>query len=211
LPEVLRRAFVLTGGTALASFYLGHRRSDDLDFFARDVEQPVPFSGIASALGGRFAVLSSERVYDRCLFVVEIGGDAVKVEFAPLYFPRLHPPEERGGVLVDSLEDIAANKVLAIADRFDPKDFVDVYCLCRSRGWSMRELVALARRKHDAAYEYSLRLSRIVDEPGALAPVRLVEPIPPEAITGFFRSAEAELIRQQQTRFEGRLPPETRR
>jgi predicted nucleotidyltransferase component of viral defense system len=207
LPPVLRESFVLTGGTALAAFYLGHRHSEDLDFFALELAQPIPFSGIASALAGRFDVVTSERIYDRCLFVVEVEGSALKVEFAPLYFPRLHPPEARGGVLVDSLEDIAANKILAMADRFDPKDFVDVYCLCRDRAWSVLDLVDLARRKHDAAYEYSLRLSRIVEQPDALAAVRLAESIAREVILGFFRSAEAEMIRHQQARLAGRLPP----
>ena len=211
LPAGLRESFVLTGGTALAAFYLGHRLSDDLDFFARELAQPVQFSAIAAALvATRFTVLTSERLYDRCLFVVETEGNAVKVEFAPLYFPRLHPPEEQSGVLVDSLDDIAANKILAVTDRFDPKDFVDVYFLCRRQGWSVLDLVALARRKHHAPYEYSLRLSRILDHAGALAAVRMVHPVAADEIVGFFRSAEAELIRTQQARFEALPPPRSR-
>jgi len=38
LPAALRQGFVLTGGTALAAFYLQHRRSDGLDFFARQLD-----------------------------------------------------------------------------------------------------------------------------------------------------------------------------
>jgi hypothetical protein len=37
--EVFARSFYLTGGTALAAFYLFHRYSDDLDFFTND--QPL--------------------------------------------------------------------------------------------------------------------------------------------------------------------------
>src|SRR3990167_3026741 len=33
-----RRYFYLTGGTALAAFYLYHRLSDDLDFFCHDID-----------------------------------------------------------------------------------------------------------------------------------------------------------------------------
>lgn len=207
LPAALRQAFVLTGGTALAAFYLQHWLSDDLDFFARELAQPVRFSEIGAGLSARLRVLTSERIYDRCLFVVEAAGETVKVEFAPLYFARLHPGEKRSGVFVDSLEDIAANEVLALADRFDPKDFVDVYCLCQRRGWSILDLVAIARRKHDAPYEYSLRLSRIVEQAPSLAAVRLVRPLAAEEVLEFFRSAEAQLVRAQQARLEGCLPP----
>jgi hypothetical protein len=48
--------YYLTGGTALAAYYLGHRYSDDLDFFTRDaghlrmgdplVEQGVRAAGL---------------------------------------------------------------------------------------------------------------------------------------------------------------------
>jgi hypothetical protein len=152
-------------------------------------------------------VLTSERIYDRCLFVVQAAGETVKVEFAPLYFPRLHPREERSGIFVDSLEDIAANKVLAMADRFDPKDFIDVYFLCHRQGCSILDLVAIARRKHDAPYKYSMRLSRIVEQAPSLAAVRLVRPLAAEEVLEFFRSAEAQLVRAQQARLEGRLPP----
>ena len=37
-------SFYFTGGTALAEFYLNHRRSNDLDFFTATEEIIVPFS-----------------------------------------------------------------------------------------------------------------------------------------------------------------------
>jgi predicted nucleotidyltransferase component of viral defense system len=36
----LCRRFYLTGGTALAAFYLHHRLSEDLDFFSENVFSP---------------------------------------------------------------------------------------------------------------------------------------------------------------------------
>jgi predicted nucleotidyltransferase component of viral defense system len=33
--QALNKYFYLTGGTALAAFYLNHRKSEDLDFFKR--------------------------------------------------------------------------------------------------------------------------------------------------------------------------------
>ncbi len=38
--------FYLTGGTALSEFYLGHRRSYDLDFFTGEKDLITPFSRV---------------------------------------------------------------------------------------------------------------------------------------------------------------------
>jgi predicted nucleotidyltransferase component of viral defense system len=38
------KMFYLTGGTALAEFYLGHRRSFDLDIFTTEKGLIIPFS-----------------------------------------------------------------------------------------------------------------------------------------------------------------------
>ena len=51
----LKQSFYLTGGTALAAYYLQHRYSEDLDFFT-DSQEAVPgvttiLSGIARELG----------------------------------------------------------------------------------------------------------------------------------------------------------------
>ncbi len=42
IPEL--EAFYLTGGTALSRFYLGHRKSNDLDFFTSEEELIQQFS-----------------------------------------------------------------------------------------------------------------------------------------------------------------------
>jgi len=42
LPDQER--FYLTGGTALAAYYLGHRLSYDLDLFSSEADLIVPFS-----------------------------------------------------------------------------------------------------------------------------------------------------------------------
>ena len=39
--EFIRKNFYLTGGTALAAFYLGHRYSEDLDFFSESEFTPL--------------------------------------------------------------------------------------------------------------------------------------------------------------------------
>lgn len=47
-PSLIKR-FYLTGGTALAEFYLKHRLSEDLDLFTQD--QEVPQRAVHTFLG----------------------------------------------------------------------------------------------------------------------------------------------------------------
>jgi len=42
--------FYLSGGTALAEFYLGHRLSEDLDFFSEGEFEPQSISIVCSTL-----------------------------------------------------------------------------------------------------------------------------------------------------------------
>ena len=42
-------------------------------------------------------------------------------------FERLASASKFGGVMADSISDILANKLMAMTDRRDPKDYVDVY------------------------------------------------------------------------------------
>ena len=46
-------------------------------------------------------------------------------DFGPLYGQHI----EYGNVIVDSIENIGANKLTAILGRTEPKDFVDLYFL----------------------------------------------------------------------------------
>jgi predicted nucleotidyltransferase component of viral defense system len=130
--------FYLTGGTALAAYYLQHRVSDDLDFFSSD-ELEADFlrafiEHVKMDLGA--AEVRFEKLYDRYIFFLRLeplDPKEFKVEFARYPFPQLESPQTKKGIRVDSFRDIAANKVMAILDRFDPKDFVDLYFILQQR------------------------------------------------------------------------------
>lgn len=123
--------FYLTGGTALASFYLHHRISDDLDFFSFEDIDSIFIHKIAEDLK---AVVGCEdmrfsRLYDRHQFFYTVGDEEYKIEFTRYPFKQLKEVEVFATLKVDSEFDIAVNKLLTIVDRFDPKDFVDLYFL----------------------------------------------------------------------------------
>lgn len=133
-PEL--QHFYLSGGTALAAYYLSHRLSDDLDFFAAANPDPIFLRSFAAALTSAIGATAMrfQRLYERNQFFFALPEGELKVEFTHYPFPPLEKPMRRDGILIDSARDIAANKLAALLDRFDPKDFVDLYFLLQEFG-----------------------------------------------------------------------------
>lgn len=154
--DAVRPLFYLTGGTALAAFYLHHRYSDDLDFFteAQDFPQLIveAFAGeIKKSISAD--TIEYRRLYDRRIFFFKTHGDELKVEFTYYPFMRLETSPDIGGVAVDSLNDIAANKLMALIDRVEPKDFVDLYFLMKDNGMKWNTLAGLVQKKFQFTLE----------------------------------------------------------
>lgn len=125
----------LEGGTALAAYYLGHRESEDLDFFGdtglnaqhfRDAIVPL-----AEAEGFTMERLhSASRGFARVMARNQETGVAVRLDFAANSPFHLAPRESTTEVVrVASYRDICAGKLHAICDRFEPRDFVDLHVI----------------------------------------------------------------------------------
>jgi hypothetical protein len=116
--------FVLYGGTALA-LRLGHRASEDFDFFSNQDFQPDDLERQISFLQGSQRLQSSTNTL---VAVVERGGPVKVSFFGGLSLRRVRDPEpaEGPGVLVASLLDLAATKTKAVQDRAEAKDYLDI-------------------------------------------------------------------------------------
>jgi len=138
--------FYLSGGTALAAFYLRHRRSRDL-FSSEDVPFETLRDFLASVPDTR--VKSFQRLYDRRMFVIEVGAETLELEFTRYPFPRLQAaPRPPNAPPIDDVPGPPATKIAALADRQDPKDEVDLYFLVRSGAIeSIAEAIELAEKK----------------------------------------------------------------
>lgn len=127
--------FYLSGGTALAAYYFQHRISDDLDFFTA-IEPDKQFLHIFAERLKTIVGASSyrfEHPYDRNIFLFSIADSELKIEFTYYPFQQLEAPAIYSGIRVDSLRDIAANKIITLIDRFDPKDFVDLFFILKQK------------------------------------------------------------------------------
>ena len=160
LPEFIKEEFVFSGGTALAEYYLEHRLSDDIDFFSIKKNTPIPIDSLLGALSA-IGETQYEHTHGRGIFGTLSLDEMIKIDFCPLYFDRINPPiKQKHGYLVDSLDDIAANKLLALCGRHEPKDFIDIYFLNKFLNLDIEALVGLAEKKSQQSYRYLLNLDR---------------------------------------------------
>lgn len=117
MREDLLEPFHLVGGTALA-LRLGHRSSVDIDLFAGKAFDVQP---ITDLLGEEYGIQSMEIAKNTIRG--EVGG--IKVDIMSHRYPMIGKPIEADGIRLASLEDIAAMKLNAIANRGGKKDFWD--------------------------------------------------------------------------------------
>ncbi|MEK7560778.1 MAG: nucleotidyl transferase AbiEii/AbiGii toxin family protein [Patescibacteria group bacterium] len=179
--------FYLSGGTALAAFHLRHRVSDDLDFFSYTEVDGQFVQNFTEALRRKIAARSVayDRLYDRRLFTFILTADQIlKIEFTHYPFLQLEQPETHDGIRVDGKRDLAANKLMTMLDRFDPKDFVDLYFLLEER--PLADMVKDAETKFLKTIDpvflggELLKARRIVGLP------RMIKPLSVKTVTDFF-------------------------
>jgi len=118
-------SFALAGGTALA-LHLGHRISIDLDFIT---EQSFDSFALFEIIGESFDVENSSTATNSLSLFIKSQSSSVKVDFIRHNYSRLKPWVTASGIRLFSLEDIAAMKLNAIANRGAKKDFYDIHAL----------------------------------------------------------------------------------
>lgn len=159
----LASTFYLTGGTALAAYYLQHRYSEDLDFFATAQEALTGVTTIITEISHQLAAsVEFTRTFPTFVesFMTGPTGERVKMDFAFDTPFRLQPTEidSRFGIQVDNITDIACNKLSALFDRSEPKDFVDVYFICHEV-MPFSDLFPLAGQKHVGMTNYWMAMA----------------------------------------------------
>ncbi len=189
----LADVFYLSGGTALASFYLRHRVSRDLDLFTND---EVPLETIRSFLETvpGLRVDSYQKRFDRKIFLIHVDDEALEVEFTKYDFERLSSTVRLdAGLQVDDPIDILANKIAAVVDRFEPKDQVDLYFLLNASGMpSFREALELTGKKFGIPGLRYLVQARLLAAPKHLPAT--TPPLSPEDLARNLRALVDELI-----------------
>src|SRR3989338_1475583 len=146
--------FYLTGGTALAEFYLHHRLSEDLDFFSENEFEPQNVSVFLEKIKkeAKIKKVEFQQSFNRNLFFLDLtNGDKIKTEFTYFPFVRIERKEKMGDLYIDSLLDIAVNKVFTIYQKPRSRDFIDLYFILREdKNLSLDDLIKKAQIKFDS-------------------------------------------------------------
>lgn len=160
--------FYLTGGTALASFYLKHRKSNDLDFFTDKEEIIIPFSyNLENTLKERHIGVKRQRTFHSFVeLFIERNNEATVIHLAQETPFRLEERKifpEYPKLKIDSFIDIASNKLLALFSRATLRDFFDIYFIIEKMKITADELVEKAKMKDHGfdLYWFGVALDRI--------------------------------------------------
>lgn len=161
--EATPKTFVLYGGTAMA-LRLGHRRSEDFDFFTTDTFDAHDLLNQVAYL--RKAVV--RQIGENTLVcTVERGGPVQVSFFGGLDLQRIGEPDisTENHIRIASLLDLAGCKVAVIQQRAAAKDYLDVAALI-TNGVSLPLALAAGRAVYGDRFNPSitLRALRSFDE-----------------------------------------------
>lgn len=133
--------FYLAGGTGLA-LQLGHRDSEDFDFFSADDFDAVE---LIEELQGILAGYDWKVTQEEKNTVSLIVAGKIKLSFFAYPYPLLEPLIEEENLKLASLSDIACMKLSAIVGRATMKDYVDLYFILQKIG--LTKLLELSQKK----------------------------------------------------------------
>jgi predicted nucleotidyltransferase component of viral defense system len=164
----LSRRFYWTGGTVLATQYLDHRISDDIDLFTEEenvnLEEILVFLRYAKSTLG-YETFDIETSFNRNLvFLRFASGEILKTEFTSYPFQRIEKSAQKvHKVMLDSPKDIAVNKLFTINQKPRGRDYIDLYFLMHNYSYQLHDLMKLARLKFDWHIDPIQLGSRLVD------------------------------------------------
>ncbi len=131
-------SFYLSGGTALA-LHLGHRESEDLDFFSQAGFDP-------SRLQIELEQITKLSSVEQDKGTLNCHAGDVQLQFLHYPYNLLNDPVVWNQIHVSSVEDIACTKLLTIASRGSKKDFIDLYFILKQ--YSLNNLFKLLQKKY---------------------------------------------------------------
>lgn len=150
--KYLCKRFYFTGGTSLCAFYLFHRISEDINLFS---EQEINILPIKAFIGKAQKELNLQKIDYRqflglhSFYLFFSNKNVLKVDFNYYPFPRIERGIKYRNIEVDSIYDIAVNKVHTIYMKPRARDFIDIYFIIKEKGYNFSDLLMKAKAKFD--------------------------------------------------------------
>lgn len=150
--EIVQKSY-LGGGTALA-LLLGHRLSEDLDFFtAQEFDEQVLVQNLQ-----KIPEFKADGTAWRTVW-----GKIGNTKFSLFYYqyPLIKKTINFEGTEILDKEDIAAMKIHALEDRGTKRDFVDLYFLARE--FSLEQMLKFYDQKYGSLKDHLYIILRSMD------------------------------------------------
>lgn len=188
--------FYLTGGTGLSEFYLQHRLSIDLDFFSQiEFDSALLVEKLNNWSKKYDFTYTGRLVKPTYIYQLKFAdGQDLKVDFVHYPYRQLKKSEiVVNNLAVDSQFDIATNKLLALNQRADVKDFVDLFYLLKEYTfWDLRDGILA---KFNRELEPTIAAADLLAVEDFQFLPRMLKPLKLEELKKFFREKAIELGR----------------
>lgn len=190
----------MTGGTALSEFYYHHRLSEDIDLFCEEKE--IDLNAIEAFIKKNMVRLGANdykisQFFGLVSFLLTYKDSSkLKVDFNYYPFPLIEKGITYKKLRVDSIYDIAANKVHTLFMRARSRDFIDLYFILIKEKYSLKKLILSAKAKFDWDIDkvtlgsQFLRAGEFPEYPTMLAPFNK------KAMVEFYKSLATELKKE---------------
>jgi len=191
--------FYLTEGTALSEFYLGHRRSYDLDFFTREKDLIIPFSRVIERelLQKQYTLSTVRRFESFVELEVSKEGDSMRLHFAydsPFRFEELLLSEY--GVKINDYKDLVVDKLLTFFGRWEHRDAIDLFFILKNE--PLETLIEMAKKKDPGfdLYWFSIALKEVDEFPDEINqwPVDMLAEVNARELKDSFRSLSQDIM-----------------
>jgi len=196
LPD--SRHFYLTGGTALTEFFLGHRKSFDLDLFTSEQKLVLPFSRVfEETLKKEFSLSVVRRFETFVEMEIRTAGEQTRIQLSydsPFRFDK--PVDSDLAVKVNDHKDLIVDKLLAFFGRAEPRDAVDLFFILKTE--NIGKLMESAKEKDPGfdMYWFAVALEKTRGFPDSIEkwPVEMLLETDAGRIKKFFAGIAKEIM-----------------
>ncbi len=150
--KYLCKKFYFTGGTPLSAFYLQHRISEDIDLFSEEEINLLPIKVFIGKIQKRLKLKKVDYRQFLGLHSFQLffpNREILKIDFNYYPFPRIQKGIKYKNIEVDSIYDIAVNKVHTIFMQPRARDFIDIYFIIKEKKYDFDDLLMKAKAKFD--------------------------------------------------------------
>lgn len=189
----LQSHFYFSGGTALSAVYLQHRYSDDLDFFSKEKFDNQVLLTLVQEWSKKYRFTFKPRFVE-VVYIFDLvfpNKSTLKLDFSYYPWNQIEKPQLLEDVYVDSLIDIAVNKLLTISQRNEVKDFVDLYFLLKN--FSIWDLRIGVQAKFNIEIDPLLLAADMLKVDYYDYLPKMIKPLPLDELKSFFKQKSKEL------------------